>query len=87
MARLLADEPLLTPPPTTMMGALLHYITHAEPKNFQPMKANMGILPPLEKRVRRKLERYAAYAERAQVDMEAYLGAMAFQPLAYPDEA
>jgi len=37
-----------------MIGALLHYISHAEPRDFQPMKANFGLLPPLEKRVRRK---------------------------------
>ena len=37
-------------PNTTMLGALCHYVTHAEPKHFQPMKANFGILPELEKR-------------------------------------
>ena len=38
-------QPLLELPRTTMIGALLHYITHAEPANFQPMKATMGLLP------------------------------------------
>jgi methylenetetrahydrofolate--tRNA-(uracil-5-)-methyltransferase len=33
-------------PTTTMLGALCHYVTHAEAKNFQPMKANFGLLPP-----------------------------------------
>ena len=47
MARLLQGQPLLELPPTTMIGALLHYITHAEPDNFQPMKANMGLLPDM----------------------------------------
>ena len=86
MARLLADEPLLAPPPTTMMGALLHYITHAEPENFQPMKANMGILPPLSKRVRGKLERYGVYAARAESEMNAYLEQMGFEPLLFAGE-
>jgi methylenetetrahydrofolate--tRNA-(uracil-5-)-methyltransferase len=81
MARILDGAPLLTPPPTTMIGALLHYITHAEPDNFQPMKANMGLLPELTKRVRGKRDRYAAYAERAQEDMDAYLASTSFQTL------
>jgi methylenetetrahydrofolate--tRNA-(uracil-5-)-methyltransferase len=56
-----------------MVGALLHYITHAEAKNFQPMKATMGLLPEMSLRVRRKEQRYAAHAERARVDLERFL--------------
>jgi len=63
--RFLRGRPPLVFPPTTMIGALLHYISHADPKDFQPMKANFGLLPPLEKRVRRKRDRYQAYARRA----------------------
>jgi methylenetetrahydrofolate--tRNA-(uracil-5-)-methyltransferase len=68
--RTLRGRPPLAFPPTTMIGALLHYISHAEPKDFQPMKANFGLLPPLEKRVRRKAERYQAYASRALADLQ-----------------
>ena len=68
-SRLLAGEPLLELPPTTMSGALIHYVTHAEPRHFQPMKANLGLLPPLEERVRGKRERAAAYARRAMEDL------------------
>ena len=82
MARLLQGEPLLQPPPTTMIGALLHYITHADPKNFQPMKANMGLLPEMATRVRGKVNRYGAYAERAHQEMEAYLQTIGFTALA-----
>jgi methylenetetrahydrofolate--tRNA-(uracil-5-)-methyltransferase len=73
MVRLLRGEPLIVPPQTTMIGALLHYITHADPANFQPMKATMGLLPEMGKRIRRKESRYAAYAERARTDFETYL--------------
>ncbi|MCB9113605.1 MAG: methylenetetrahydrofolate--tRNA-(uracil(54)-C(5))-methyltransferase (FADH(2)-oxidizing) TrmFO [Caldilinea sp.] len=76
--RRLAGEPLLELPRTTMMGALLYYITHAEPATFQPMKAAMGLLPELDESVRNKRARYATYAERAQGDLEAYLGEVAF---------
>src|SRR5512143_2519869 len=46
-ARLLRDEPLIEFPTVTMLGALCHYVTHTDPQDFQPMKANYGILPPL----------------------------------------
>jgi methylenetetrahydrofolate--tRNA-(uracil-5-)-methyltransferase len=74
-ARYLRGEPLLTLPPTTMMGALCHYVTHAEPKAFQPMKANFGIMPPLQDAPRGKRDRAAEYASRALADLEAYLTA------------
>lgn len=73
IARYLCGEPMLELPRTTMIGALLHYVTHAEPENFQPMKANMGLLPEMDEPVRGKANRYAAYAERARRDMESYL--------------
>jgi methylenetetrahydrofolate--tRNA-(uracil-5-)-methyltransferase len=76
-ARLLQGIPLLTLPVTTMLGALCHYITHADLKNFQPMKANFGILPPLENAERLgKRERAKAYADRALADLETYLSTL-----------
>ncbi|MEE9216074.1 MAG: methylenetetrahydrofolate--tRNA-(uracil(54)-C(5))-methyltransferase (FADH(2)-oxidizing) TrmFO [Anaerolineales bacterium] len=66
-ARLADGEPPIELPPETMLGALCHYITHAAPKNFQPMKANFGIMPPLPpgKRMNRR-ERAQAHAARAK---------------------
>jgi methylenetetrahydrofolate--tRNA-(uracil-5-)-methyltransferase len=53
-----------------MLGALCHYITHADLKDFQPMKANFGILPPLEDTARTgKRERGKRHAERALADL------------------
>ncbi|MCH5317037.1 MAG: methylenetetrahydrofolate--tRNA-(uracil(54)-C(5))-methyltransferase (FADH(2)-oxidizing) TrmFO [Eubacterium sp.] len=57
-------EPLKLPN-TTMIGALSAYISDETVKNFQPMGANFGILPPLESKIRDKRERYAALSERA----------------------
>jgi methylenetetrahydrofolate--tRNA-(uracil-5-)-methyltransferase len=71
-ARLLQGEQPLTLPQTTMLGALCHYVTHADLKDFQPMKANFGILPPLEGKVHKR-ERGRAYAERALADLHALL--------------
>jgi len=56
-------------PPTTMLGALCHYVTHAEAKHFQPMKANFGIMPELSTPIKDKRLRYAAYVERALTDI------------------
>lgn len=65
-AHLHNDEEPVTLPRTTMLGALCHYVTHADLKDFQPMKANFGILPPLEFASKiGKRERGKAYAERA----------------------
>lgn len=52
-------------PQTTMIGALSSYISDDTVKNFQPMGANFGILPPIEPKIRDKRERYAALAQRA----------------------
>lgn len=73
-ARFLKGESLLVLPPTTMLGALCHYITHAEMKDFQPMKANYGILPPLENAERLgKRERARLYGERSLRDLSSML--------------
>ncbi len=71
-ARLLHGEALLTLPATTMLGALCHYITHAEPTEFQPMKANFGILPALEAVPRGRRDRARAYSQRALRDLQEY---------------
>lgn len=69
IVRHLESEPLLEFPLTTMIGALHHYITHAAPADFQPMKANFGILPPLANPPKGKKERGLAYSSRALIDL------------------
>lgn len=56
-------------PETTMMGALSRYISGYEGKDFQPMGANFGILPPLPTHIRDKRERYSGLSERALGDL------------------
>lgn len=65
LARHLDGESPWVLPPTTMIGALCYYVSHAEPDHFQPMKANFGILPELAEHVKNKRDRYAGYADRA----------------------
>ena len=69
MARLLNHQSLIKFDSRTVIGALAHYITHGDENNFQPMKANFGILPDLKERVKKK-EKKAAYASLAIKTME-----------------
>jgi methylenetetrahydrofolate--tRNA-(uracil-5-)-methyltransferase len=55
-------------PPTTMVGALSNYISTPN-DNFQPMGANMGILPPLHEKIKGKQERYEKLSEKALSDL------------------
>jgi methylenetetrahydrofolate--tRNA-(uracil-5-)-methyltransferase len=63
--RLARGETLWTPPAATMLGALLRYITQADPKTFQPINANFGLLPPLPQVLRDRRERNHLLVERA----------------------
>ena len=60
-------------PEETMIGSLSHYIANEEISDFQPMGANMGILPPLEDNIRDKKARAAAYSQRALKMLDGYL--------------
>ncbi|HOB36547.1 MAG TPA: methylenetetrahydrofolate--tRNA-(uracil(54)-C(5))-methyltransferase (FADH(2)-oxidizing) TrmFO [Candidatus Avimonas sp.] len=64
-ARAAESKPPLILPEDTMIGALAKYISDPEVKDFQPMGANFGLLPPLDDIIKNKQERYAAYAKRA----------------------
>lgn len=66
LSRLIKGEELIVLPKETMLGSLAHYIAHADTKLFQPMKANFGLMPPLDDgQKRNRRERASAYAERS----------------------
>jgi methylenetetrahydrofolate--tRNA-(uracil-5-)-methyltransferase len=62
-----------------MLGAVCQYVTHADPEDFQPMKANYGILPALDaaQSPRGKRERYQAFSRRALEEMRLAIGRFA----------
>lgn len=72
MIRLLEDKEPLIFPKETVMGSLANYITNASAEDFQPMKANFGILPDFSIRIKKK-ERKAAYATRALETMKEFI--------------
>jgi methylenetetrahydrofolate--tRNA-(uracil-5-)-methyltransferase len=73
LARMLGGEAPRIPPPETMLGALLRYVHGAEPAHFQPMNANFGLLPPLERPVRDKQKKKQLLAERALDAMRSFV--------------
>ncbi len=73
LARRLAGRSPLQLPPTTMLGALCTYITQAKLQDFQPMKANFGILPSLDRPPRVRKDRNIQYAKRALDDLRLFL--------------
>jgi methylenetetrahydrofolate--tRNA-(uracil-5-)-methyltransferase len=80
MAQIAMGQPPLSFPPTTMIGALCRYVSGAAPEGFQPMKANFGLLPSLQPPVRKKRERYTAYAQRSLADLARFLDEVRFEP-------
>lgn len=78
-ARLIQGKDLLVMPRTTMIGSLCYYVTHASESDFQPMKANFGILPLLEgdqegyDKGSDKRERKRRYVQRALEDLKRYM--------------
>ncbi len=64
-SRIIRHKKPLELPRETMIGSLIHYVTHAELESFQPMKANFGLLPQLPEKIRNKKERNKQMAMRS----------------------
>ena len=73
LVRRLRGQASLLLPETTVMGALSRYISDESVRDFQPMGANFGVLPPIEPKIRDKKLRYEALALRSLQDLAAYL--------------
>lgn len=71
-ARLACGKQPFIFPEDTAHGALCHYITHAEGKNFQPMNVNFGLLPPLGQKIRDKKLKNKMIADRALESLEKF---------------
>lgn len=61
-------------PHETAIGSLLNYLKTAVPESFQPMNANLGIMPKLSgKKIHKRAERCAAYAERSKTALDKFI--------------
>jgi len=76
VARYVLGKQQIVLPQTTMLGALCHYVSRADPEQFQPMKANFGLMPQPGFRVRGKRDRHRAYADRALADLAGWIEAV-----------
>ena len=72
ISRMLAGEPPVVPPPTTMLGALYRYLREADPAHFQPMNANFGLVDDLPARVKDKRVKREQLAERALAELASW---------------
>ncbi len=72
LARRLSGRTTAVPPPTTMLGGLYRYLREADPRHFQPMNANFGLLDPLSGRVKKERKK-ELLVERAQTDFARFL--------------
>jgi methylenetetrahydrofolate--tRNA-(uracil-5-)-methyltransferase len=59
-------------PRTTAIGALAYYVSHAEPRHYDPTNITFGIIPPLDSPPRSRKERALATSERALRDLETW---------------
>lgn len=75
--RVLRQQPLLTAPATSAIGALCRYVSNVETKNFQPVNITFGLLEPLpqelRKKHRKKRERHVVQVERALKDWDEFI--------------
>nr|WP_025317222.1 MULTISPECIES: hypothetical protein [Spiroplasma] len=72
--RYIIQQELLEFPQEIMIGSLINYIINASPDNFQPMKANFGIIPDFaDQKFKSKLEKYQAYGSRLLTALENFI--------------
>jgi len=74
-AAISAGAELIAPPRATAFGSLVHYITHADPKKFQPANITFDLLPPLDRKVRDRKERHRLQCELALAEFQGWIEA------------
>jgi methylenetetrahydrofolate--tRNA-(uracil-5-)-methyltransferase len=85
-AALVLRQPLRVPPRTTAIGALAYYVSHADPRHYQPTNITFGIMATLDEsqggRIRKKANRKLAYGERALAELGGWIeGNAAAEPV------
>jgi methylenetetrahydrofolate--tRNA-(uracil-5-)-methyltransferase len=78
VARSCQGAPYVVPPPATALGSLVHYVTDARRRDFQPMNANYGLFPALGGRARGR-EKRQRLAQRAQAQLRCWVGEQAVE--------
>jgi len=73
VSALAMDSEVEPAPRASAFGSLIHYVTHADPKHFQPANITFDLLPPLEKKIRDRKERHRVQCEVALRDFAGWL--------------
>jgi methylenetetrahydrofolate--tRNA-(uracil-5-)-methyltransferase len=73
-AALASQRECFAPPRATALGSLVHYITHADPRNFQPANITFDLLPPLEENIRDRQERHRRQCRLALGELDHWIG-------------
>ena len=76
LSRMLTGQAPEIPPPVTMIGALYRYLREADPRHFQPMNANFGLLDDLAEPIRDKKKKREKLAERALAEIAEWSGVL-----------
>ena len=79
-AALAAGSDLIVPPRPTAFGSLIHYITNADPKKFQPANITFDLLPPLDRKIRDRKERHRLQCELALTEFGGWLEKTSLAP-------
>ncbi len=74
---MVSGEPLMGAPRASAFGSLTHYVTHADPKHFQPANITFDLLPPLDRKIRDRKERHRLQCELALKEFDAWLAGVA----------
>ena len=72
-AALASGAEIAPPPRASAFGSLTHYVTHADPGNFQPANITFDLLPPLEKKIRDRKEQHRQQCELALQEFDAWM--------------
>jgi methylenetetrahydrofolate--tRNA-(uracil-5-)-methyltransferase len=72
-AALVNGQPATAPPRTTAIGALAYYVSHADPAHYEPSNITFGIMEPLARAPRGKMERKLAMSDRALADLDGWI--------------
>jgi methylenetetrahydrofolate--tRNA-(uracil-5-)-methyltransferase len=72
-AALVSGDAISVPPRTTAIGALAYYVSHADPRHYEPSNITFGIMPPLDRPPRGKMERKLAISSRALEALDAWM--------------
>jgi methylenetetrahydrofolate--tRNA-(uracil-5-)-methyltransferase len=77
VSALINDLPPLAPPRVSALGSLVHYVTHADARKFQPANITFDLLPPLEHKIRDRKERHKRQCELALQSLDSWVSSSA----------